>query len=114
MLPGMQFSRIAATLDHLCGIIASGETVCWGRNLSGQLGDGTLVSHFDSLAVTVADGHQFTNVEVGGSFFGIGAAHSCGLASDGRTYCWGANFSGQIGRPVGARSTRPVTLVGQP
>ena len=112
LLPGTKFSSIAATAGHLCGISIAGETHCWGRNLNGELGDGTLISRFDSMATTVAGSHDFTTIEVGGRLFG--ESHSCGLASDGRAYCWGANAHGQIGRPVGARSPRPVTLVGQP
>jgi len=113
MLPGTQFSRIAATFDHLCGVTAAGGALCWGRNINGQLGDGSLVGRFDSTGASVAGGHVFTEIEVGGTSF-FGTSHSCGLANDGRAYCWGANNRGQIGRPVGARSTRPVTPTGQP
>jgi alpha-tubulin suppressor-like RCC1 family protein len=40
--------------------------------------------------------------------------HSCGIATDGVTHCWGYNSNGQIGD--GTRSDRraPVRVVGQP
>jgi uncharacterized protein YjdB len=113
MLQGTQFVRIAATFDHLCGVTVAGVTLCRGRNVNGELGDGTQVGRFDSTGTAVADGHVFTDIEVGGMpFFGV--SHSCGVANDGRTYCWGANSAGQVGSAVGFRSLRPVTPAGQP
>jgi alpha-tubulin suppressor-like RCC1 family protein len=112
MLQGTQFVRIAATFDHMCGVTVAGGTLCWGRNTNGELGDGTLVGRFDSTGTTVAGGHVFTDIEVGGMpFFGV--SHSCGVANDGHTYCWGSNSAGQIGRAVGFRSLSPVTPAGQ-
>lgn len=31
--------------EHACAVLATGETVCWGRNNYGQLGDGTTRDH---------------------------------------------------------------------
>lgn len=111
ILHGTQFVRIAATFDHLCGVTVAGGTVCWGRNTNGELGDGTLVGRFDSTGTAVAGEYVFTEIEVGGMTFG--ASHSCGVANNGHTYCWGSNSAGQIGRAVGFRSLRPVTPAGQ-
>lgn len=113
ILPGTQFVGVAATFDHLCGVTVAGGTLCWGRNTNGELGDGGLVGRFDSTGATVAGGHVFTDVEVGGMPF-FGASHSCGVTNDGHTYCWGSNSAGQIGRSVGFRSLRPVAPAGQP
>lgn len=113
MLPAAQFSSVTATEDHLCGVTIAGAGVCWGRNSWGQLGDGTLNSVFDSTGVPVAGGHTFTSLVVGGGIT-LGEAHTCGCASDGRVYCWGANDHGQVGVPVGYRAPLPVTPAGQP
>lgn len=114
LLPGTQFSAVSATGDHLCGVTLGGEGVCWGRNSYGQLGDGTLFSTFGSTGVGVSGGHTFTAVEVGGGDPLMVQAHTCGLASDGRVYCWGANSHGQVGRAVGYRAPVPVPPTGQP
>jgi len=37
----LRFSVIDAGAYHTCGITRTGETFCWGRNDSGQVGDGT-------------------------------------------------------------------------
>jgi alpha-tubulin suppressor-like RCC1 family protein len=66
------------------------------------------------LPVAVLGGLRFRNVTAGG-------AHTCGVTTDDRVYCWGWNFSGQLG--VGtdrgpeicgydACSTRPVAVAG--
>lgn len=51
----------------------------------------------DSVEVTVVDGvsQDWISVDAGGS----GAtAFSCAVAANGQGYCWGNNFSGQLGR----------------
>jgi alpha-tubulin suppressor-like RCC1 family protein len=35
--------HISAGSLHVCGVLQSGEVVCWGNNIYGQLGDGTKV-----------------------------------------------------------------------
>jgi alpha-tubulin suppressor-like RCC1 family protein len=36
--------RLFAKHTHVCARRHSGEIVCWGRNYSGELGDGTFAS----------------------------------------------------------------------
>jgi alpha-tubulin suppressor-like RCC1 family protein len=65
---------------------------CWGNNSDGQLGDGSFTSSSSpvvpfNLASLAPD---ITGITAGGS-------HTCALRSDGRAFCWGDNFSGQLG-----------------
>ena len=87
------------TSDHLsslslagsfaCGIDAEGRAFCWGGdNASGQLGDGT--NRPSTTPVRVKTGVRFQQVVAA-------AAHACGLATDGRVFCWGDNTSSQLG-----------------
>lgn len=52
-----EVSAIAVGLWHTCALIddtlrGGGRVHCWGRNLDGQLGDGTAISHSQPLTVS--------------------------------------------------------------
>ena len=85
---GFNFEDIATGQHHTCGVIDVGDAYCWGRNNTGQLGDGSTVD--TSTPVQVSGGPSFASLS-------LGAAHTCGLTSDGTAYCWGFNSSGQLG-----------------
>jgi alpha-tubulin suppressor-like RCC1 family protein len=38
---GLLFTKVAAGIDHTCGISTTGQLYCWGGNGNGQLGNGT-------------------------------------------------------------------------
>lgn len=80
---------IDAGFVHTCGLSERGIVKCWGRNNSGQIGDGTVGGH--RLAPTRAgDLESAVAVTAGGE-------HSCALISDGAVFCWGDNSRGQLG-----------------
>ena len=39
--PGATVQRLFAGYEHMCALASDGELYCWGRNGSGELGDGT-------------------------------------------------------------------------
>ncbi len=100
---GLTFASVSAESggDHTCGITTSGQAYCWGRNDTGQLGDGTLTNR--SSPVLVSGGLAFVSVSAGGG-------HTCGVTTGGQAYCWGRNDVGQLGdNPPRWRSDpRPV------
>ncbi len=88
---GLQFTALTVGSSHACGLTQDGTAYCWGDNRRGALGArlGTEVSSF-AVPVQVADGHRFTQIAAG-------LLSTCGLATDGLTFCWGGNDAGQVG-----------------
>lgn len=80
-------SAVAVGLNHVCAIRAgTGEVVCWGSNLSQQLGA-------PGTGPVVVPGIS------GAQLLALGDKHSCAVTTTGIS-CWGANESGQLGRAI--------------
>ncbi|MGQ0647331.1 MAG: RCC1 domain-containing protein [Gemmatimonadaceae bacterium] len=94
---------IAAGVSHSCMLDGQSHALCWGKNDSGQLGDGTFASR--PVPAVVAGDFTF-------SFVSSGHAHSCGVSRDGDAYCWGANESGQLGDGTSTSRSAPVRVSG--
>ena len=88
---GRTFKTIGSGLFHSCAIAHNGETLCWGNNAEGQLGDGTTSTRADPTRVTTSE--NFVGVALGESF-------TCGLNADGITYCWGLLASRSAATPT--------------
>jgi len=71
---------IALGDEHSCVLRASGNVACWGRNFSGQLGDGSRQDRSAAQPVVGLDGVQQI------AAFG---ARTCAVRRDGALYCWG-------------------------
>ncbi|MFI5232610.1 MAG: RCC1 domain-containing protein, partial [Gemmatimonadales bacterium] len=96
------FVSISAGGGHTCALTAAGVAYCWGSNDNGQLGDNTSATH-QVTPTLVAGGRTYTSIVAG-------LDHTCALTAAGAAYCWGGNFSGQLGD--GTTTQRPVpTLV---
>ena len=86
-----------------CAVSISGAVFCWGLNESGQAGDGTQDYAFDS--VRVADlPEPAARVKTTPNA-------TCALLTNGKIYCWGSNYNGQLGNGKGPqRSFVPVEV----
>jgi alpha-tubulin suppressor-like RCC1 family protein len=94
----------------LCGIGSGGAVYCAGRNGDGVLGRGEATPDFDEVRKLgpVSGGLAITAVGVGDNGF------ACGLAREGRVYCWGLDGGwGVLGRR-GAQSSSPLLIAGAP
>lgn len=111
---------------HACAVLTSTRVRCWGRNASGQLGDGTTGDR--AYAVTVdldadepAPDESDPNFDplTGVTQVAAGGRHTCALKSDDTLWCWGRNDHGQLGVAGGDKdvpikapiSDAPVTIV---
>ena len=101
---------IDAGFEGTCAITDDGDAWCWGRNESGEVGDGTTENRFEPTLVT-----GLARPAVGIS---RGHDHACALLDDGSGWCWGDNTVGElgIGRHVGGATSepRPVQIRGVP
>lgn len=108
--PGIQ------SQPHVCVVAtdmdgSNGKAYCWGDNDYGQLGNNSSGSSSRSLrpvAVRANPGDQLYNKTVTG--IAVGLNHSCAIA-DGSVYCWGLNFSGQIGDNTTIQRRVPQAVV---
>lgn len=101
--PRPGFTSISVGEQHSCALTVDGAAHCWGRNESGQLGDGTTTSPLTPVAVV--GGHLFQEISAGDRY-------TCALTIAGAAYCWGLNDSGQIGDGTTTNHSRPTAVVG--
>ena len=96
----LRFTALAAATSHTCAIAEGGAVYCWGSNASSQLGlvPADTISH---LATRVDNLPPLIAIDAGD-------ASTCGLAADGRAFCWGANDRGQLGDGNIALASGPV------
>ena len=103
---GLTFSSVTVGTVHTCGLTPQGVAYCWGDTSTGALGDGR-----DTLAATVTP----TPVSGGLRFKSLsaGAGYSCGESMAGTGYCWGLNFTSELGAGTSAASVAtPVAVSG--
>lgn len=89
----VRFAALASGSLHGCGLDEAGRAHCWGEGSAGALGTGTPVSTLTPAAVSGGLSYRTLAVSRGNTSFG----HGCGIATDGRLHCWGANHAGQLG-----------------
>lgn len=95
-------TQLAIGQDQGCAVIAGGTLRCWGRNIAGQLGDGTTMDRVRPVMISL------TNVAHAAS----GYEHTCAVRMDGTVHCWGAGTNGQLGNGAMNSSNTPVQVMG--
>lgn len=109
---GQGWESVSVGRDHSCAVDVAGVAFCWGGNAWSQAAatsDTTLCGPPATLCVRrparVQTTLRFTSVAAGGT-------HSCGIATDGRAYCWGSNLQGQLGTTSPRIAAEPVAVIG--
>jgi len=72
---------ISVGSTHSCALLSNGSVKCWGKNDSGELGDGTS-THRNSPVNVVGLPGDIKAISAGGS-------NTCALTLSGEVYCWG-------------------------
>jgi alpha-tubulin suppressor-like RCC1 family protein len=82
-------AAVSAGGYHTCAVTRNGSAYCWGSNYYGQLGIGSDVL-FSADPLPVKTDLRFTRIDAG-------ANHTCAIATDGQSYCWGSAEYGELG-----------------
>lgn len=101
---GHRFRRVRGGFFHTCGVTTSDEILCWGSDRDGAIGDGP-TNETRLQPVRIASTRRFTDVDAG-------FAHSCGVTTDDRAFCWGDGLDGQVGDRNNLRRFTPKAVVG--
>jgi alpha-tubulin suppressor-like RCC1 family protein len=107
-LYGRTVVAIAAGGNHSLALCSDGTVVAWGRNFSGQLGDGSTTQRSAPVVVNAAPGsalHGMTVVAISG-----GGGHSLALCADGTVAAWGYNADGELGDNSNSDRHIPVAV----
>jgi len=104
VLSGKTAQIVRVGLKHSC-VQANNGVYCWGNNDNGQIGDGTTNQRESPVTVLQLPGGLTASnvVSLGG-----GSNRGCAVITDGRTFCWGYNSSGQIGDGTTINRTAPT------
>lgn len=97
-------TTVAAGGVHTCGLIVDRTVQCWGKNVFGQLGNGTTTDSATPTAVSTIS----TAMAVAG-----GDDYTCAVLAEGVIKCWGLNRFGQLGNGAVtgfAPNTTPVLV----
>ena len=106
----MRFLQLTAGRQFTCGITVDTRGRCWGTGGKGQFGAGGGVpsgSFGSRVPWPIVDSLRWQQLEAGG-------AHTCGITTDGRSYCWGSNQFGQVGDGTDSLRPAPVLIGGAP
>lgn len=88
---GRTATAISVDQLHSCAVLDDGKVACWGRDDSGQLGDGAEPTDPDPTPAFT------TPLPARAVSITAGAYHSCALLAGGNVYCWGDDTYGQLG-----------------
>ncbi len=78
------YMTTSAGANHTCAVREDGMAFCWGSNMWGQLGNGSLVTV--SIPRQIFDLNDVHHIAAGNGF-------TCAVPADGSLWCWGKRFN---------------------
>lgn len=110
-------TAVSSSAWHNCGLATNGHVLCWGANLSGELGNGVLSETSTPVevagiadAVAVVVGGIASSVSIGGT--AASGGYSFAVRANGTVAAWGyKNIELGLGQGI-SRVTEPTTIPG--
>jgi alpha-tubulin suppressor-like RCC1 family protein len=90
---------ISANANYTCAVLSNGTLKCWGQELSGEFGDGSL----SSIALTPVTLPSISDADS----ISLGYTFMCYHSTSTSAYCMGSNDSGQLGTTPSYMSSSP-------
>jgi alpha-tubulin suppressor-like RCC1 family protein len=104
------WKRVTGGRVHTCALKRNGRIFCWGRDDSGQLGDGIVGPNTAIPVQVIGNATDWKSVAAGDD-------HTCARTTSGRLFCWGLDNNGQLGDGTiadPAPNPAPVEVVSHP
>jgi alpha-tubulin suppressor-like RCC1 family protein len=88
---------------HNCALLTNGQTVCWGYNADGEIGD--LTTTLRPTPVAISFGGEVAQG------LAAGYQHTCALTTALNVWCWGYNGFGEIGDGTNSDDFGPTKVL---
>jgi alpha-tubulin suppressor-like RCC1 family protein len=83
--------------DLSCALADNGQIFCWGSGSGRRFGNGSSDFISTDVPLAVSDGEKPKSAKFVAFTVGGIAIASCGVADNGKTYCWGNGYRGSLG-----------------
>ena len=110
---GVTIKSVSAGEEHACAIASNDKAYCWGAYRMGKLGIGINDPYVESYARPMAIKRGVIPTTATIQSISAGSEHTCAIASNSKTYCWGYNSSGQLGIGSGSGAAYTPMAVSQ-
>ena len=110
------YLQVSGGRYHSLAVGSDGYAYAWGRNSSGQLGNGTNTDRNAPVRVKTPDRSTYPDLPADFTYVQVSAGelHSLALGSDGNVYAWGDNSKGQLGNGTTGSYRNTPAKVGKP
>lgn len=103
-VPGVSnVAEIAIADQRTCVRTLAGDLFCWGRNFTGEIGDGTTTPSSTPVHVTLP---------LPATSIAANQGNTCAVLNNGTVRCWGIGYAGVIGNGSTADVLTPTAVTG--
>ncbi|MFO0648216.1 MAG: hypothetical protein U0326_18400 [Polyangiales bacterium] len=93
-------AEVVAGQYHTCARLRDGDVRCWGMNMFGGLGDGSILDRATPVR---------TSLPAAAVALASTSNHACAVLDDGTVWCWGYNSDGAVSRSLSNHPT-PIAV----